>query len=224
MKKFVNFLTIMRILVTLIMPIVWHKFDGWVIIIFVILILLTDFFDGFLARTFHVQSLFGSIADSVADKVFGIVLLLIVANFHPIYYSLVAFEVAIASVNVYAALRGATTKSTLLGRFKMWLLGASTVFGLIVIFESTLTSFNIAIINKVIENQDLFLVSSVLVTSGSELTVILDYARHILKELKSKKPQVKYRFKDDERLMYVLFDTEYFLSHKDLPLSKHLLK
>lgn len=224
MKKFVNFLTIMRIIATLIMPFIWHYCGVWFILIFVSIILLTDFFDGFLARAFHVQSLFGSVSDSVADKIFGIVLLLIVAAVFPIYYSLVLFELIIAAINIYAAIRGATTKSTFLGKFKMWLLGISTVIGLIVIFESTLITYNIPIINAIIENKESLLIYSVLITSGSELTVILDYARHIVKELKSKKPKVKYRLKDDESLMYVLFDTEYFLSHKNLPLSKHLLK
>lgn len=224
MKKFVNLLTILRIIATLIMPFIWHYCGVWFILIFVSAILLTDFFDGFLARTFHVQSLFGSVADSVADKIFGIVLLLIVAAVFPIYYSLVVFEILIACINIYAAIRGAKTYASFLGKFKMWLLGFSTVFGLIVIFESALVTYNIPIINIIIENKDILLIYSVLITSGSELTVILDYARHIIKELRSEKPKVKYRLKDDERLMYVLFDTEYFLSHKNLPLSKHLLK
>ncbi|MCX4365646.1 MAG: CDP-alcohol phosphatidyltransferase family protein [Bacilli bacterium] len=224
MKKFVNFLTLLRIIATLVLPIIWHIFDSWTILIFVSIILLTDFFDGFLARTFHVQSLFGSIADSVADKIFGIVLLLIVAGIFPIYYSLVIFEAIIAGINIYAALRGATTKSTFLGKFKMWLLGISTVFGLVIMFEHSLTTYDVPLINSIIENKDVLLVSSVLITSGSELMVVLDYSRHIIKELRSEKPKFKYRFKDDERLMYVLFDTDYFLSHKDLPLSKHLLK
>lgn len=224
MKKFVNFLTILRIIATLILPIMWNIFDSWTILIFVSTILLTDFFDGFLARTFHVQSLFGSVADSVADKVFGIVLLLIVAAIFPIYYCLVIFECIIAGINIYAAFRGATTKSTFLGKFKMWLLGISTVFGLIIMFESSLISYDVSLINLVINNKDILLASSVLVTSGSELMVVLDYSRHIIKELKSEKPKFKYRFKDDERLMFVLFDTEYFLSHKELPLSKHLLR
>ena len=224
MKKFVNFLTIMRIIATLILPIIWHIFNSWTILIFVSIILLTDFFDGFLARTFHVQSLFGCVADSVADKVFGIVLLLIVAAIFPIYYVLVVFEVVIAGINIFAALRGAKTYASFLGKFKMWLLGFSTVFGLIIMFETSLATYNVSLINLVIENKDILLVSSVLVTSGSELTVALDYSRHIIKNIKSEKPKFKYRFKDDERLMYVLFDTEYFLSHKDLPLSKHLLK
>ncbi|MDE6292300.1 MAG: CDP-alcohol phosphatidyltransferase family protein, partial [Bacilli bacterium] len=199
-------------------------FNAWAILIFVSLILLTDFFDGFFARAFHVQSLFGCVSDNIADKVFGIVMLLIVASFYPIYYILVVFEVIIACVNIFAALRGAKTYASFLGKFKMWLLGFTTVFGLIVIFKSTLATYNISIINMIIENREILLVSSVLVTSGSELMVALDYSRHIIKDLKNEKPKFKYRFKDDERLRYVLFDTEYFLSHKNLPLSKHLLK
>ena len=86
MKVFVNSLTLIRLLATFILPFVWRILSPLGIIIFVSCVLLTDFFDGLFARTFHVQSLFGSLLDTIADKVFGIVIILIVAIYYPIYY------------------------------------------------------------------------------------------------------------------------------------------
>lgn len=226
MKKFVNILTFMRIIATFILPFIWRVLNPLTIIIFVILVLLTDFFDGFLARKFHVQTLFGNILDTVADKVFGIVIILIVSLYYPLYYTIVVLESIIAIVNVIAALKGATTKSSFLGRAKMWVLGVSTVFAIVAIFQKDLLSTNFLknIISYIIESEELLIPSSVFVTVGCELMVITDYVRHILKELRNKNEKLVYQFKEEKELKHVLFDTEYFLSHKDIPISKHLLK
>lgn len=226
MKKIVNILTLIRIFATFVLPFIWRILNPLYIIIFVIVTLLTDFFDGFLARKFHVQTLFGSILDTVADKVFGIVIILIIALYYPLYYIIVVLEFLIAVVNVVAAVRGATTKSSFLGRAKMWVLGTSTVFAIIAIFQNYLLDINFLknIISYIIESEDILLPSSVFITVGCELMVITDYVRNILKELKRKTEKIIYQFKDDKELFYVLFDTEYFLSHKDMPISKHLLK
>ena len=74
MKIFVNALTIIRILATIILPLLWIYIPPIYLLIFVIIILLTDVFDGVLARRFHVQSLFGTLMDAIADKIFGIIL------------------------------------------------------------------------------------------------------------------------------------------------------
>lgn len=226
MKIFVNVLTLIRIFATFMLPFVWRVLNPLAIIVFVILVLLTDFFDGLLARKFHVQTLYGSILDAVADKVFGIVIILIVALYYPLYYIIAALELIIATVNSIAALRGATTKSSFIGRAKMWVLGLSIVFAIITIFQTDLLSINYLknIFAYIINNEELLIFSSVFVTSGCELMVITDYILNILKELKSKTEKLVYQFKDEKEIKYVLFDTEYFLAHKDDPISKHLLK
>ena len=61
MKIFVNILTIIRLIATFVLPIIWKSFSPLWILIFVICILLTDFLDGFLARKFKVSTLLGSI-------------------------------------------------------------------------------------------------------------------------------------------------------------------
>lgn len=229
MKKIVNILTLIRVVATFLLPIMWTVLKPNVLLIVVALILLTDFFDGLLARKFHVQTLFGSIMDSVADKMFGIVIVLIVAKYQPLFYLIVIFEILIAIINVTAAFLGATTKSSFLGKFKMWLLGITTLFGIVSIFDASLleiidTKFIRDLIYFFKDNEQSILFASVFLTSGAEIMVAVDYARRIIKELRKNKRKIKYDFKSNKDLKKVLFDTDYYLNHKNDSLSKQLLK
>ena len=229
MKKFVNILTLIRILATFILPILWYTINPLYLLIFVSCILLTDFFDGFLARTFHVQSLFGTIMDVVADKFFGIMVIFILARVIPIFYLPLCLEILIALTNILAAIFGATTKSSFLGRTKMWFLGISTFFGILSIFSEEILSlihyqYILDILNYLILNIDNILFGAVFLTAGTEFMVEVDYLRRITKELTNKKDKIKYEFKPKDELMMVLFDTDYCLKHKNEPISKQLLK
>lgn len=229
MKKFVNILTISRILATFVLPFVWNNLRPLYILIFVASVLITDFLDGLLARKFRVQSLFGTIMDVVADKVFGIIIIIILAGHLPIYYIPLLLECGIAIINFTAAFLGATTKSSFLGKTKMWFLGLAIVLGILSIFGTDILNFvKIDLLYNffkvVYDNIDTLIFSSVFISAGAEIMVITDYSRHIIKELKSKNTRLKYDFKSKEDLKYVLFDTEYCLRHKDEPFSKSLLK
>ena len=229
MRIFVNGLTITRIIGTLILPILWIYLDPKVLLSIVFLILITDFFDGFLARRFNVQSLFGSLLDVIADKAFGVMMLIIIGNYEPIFYLLALMEICIALINVVAAIKGATTISSFLGKTKMWLLGASTILALLAIFDiqiyQALSAGNVkALLTNFMNNEGTIILTTASITVGAQFMVALDYTKHIIKELKNKKTKIKYNFKDDKELKYVLFDTEYYLKNKKLPLSKHLLK
>lgn len=225
MKKFVNILTVSRILATFALPFVWNNLRPLYILIFVASVLITDFLDGLLARTFHVQSLFGTIMDVVADKVFGIIIIIILASHLPIYYIPLLLEVGIALINFTAAFLGATTKSSFLGKTKMWFLGIAIVLGIISVFGTDVIEFiKVDFLQVIYENIDTFIFSSVFISAGAEIMVITDYSRHIIKELKSNKKRLKYEFKSKEDLKIALFDTDYCLKHKDEPISKSLLK
>ena len=224
MKVFVNCLTLSRIIGTLILPILFNCCNPVVTLVSVAILLLTDFFDGLLARKFKVQSLFGQVADQVADKVFGMVMLLIVASYYNIYYFIFGLEAAIALVNLIAAIRGATTLSSFLGKFKTWLTSMCILVGVFGYFQD---QFNIKILEKVlntyIHNEEMILVVSISITVGCQLTVLVDYTRHILKELSIKKPKITYKLKEKDKLKRVLFDTSYYNRYKGEPLSKLFL-
>jgi len=219
-KFFVNALTIIRLLGTFIIPFLWRILPSKLLLIVIALILLTDFFDGFLARKYHVQTLFGSILDTIADKCFGIMILIIISIYNKWYILPVILELVIAMINLSGSILGATTKSSFLGKTKMWFLGISIVSGFIYILDINAISY-------ISDNIDYIMLISMSIASGCEIMVIFDYARNILKELKNNKNKHKkiiYNFKDKDDLYYVLFNTEYCLKHKDEPLSKQLLK
>ena len=229
MKIFVNLLTMSRVLATILLPILWVFMPPLVTLIFVVSVLLTDFFDGFLARKFKVQTLFGCVADQFADKMFGIVVLLIIGHYRPIFYVVAIMEMVIALVNILGGVRGATTNSSFLGRVKMWGTGVATTFALVSIFDKQLYQMlDYKWIKDAFqlfwEHEEILVVGLAFVTIGAQLMVALDYAKNIKKEIKDKKEKIKYDFKEKDELIKVLFDTKYYLKNKNLPLSKHFLK
>ena len=224
MKVFVNGLTLSRILGTLLLPLLFHYCHPIITMVVIALLLLTDFFDGMLARKFKVQSIFGQVADQVADKVFGMVLLLIVASYYKVFYFVFGMEVSIALVNFVAALRGATTLSSFLGKFKTWITSVCILVGLFGYFQDSLNlKFLTTPLNTYIANEETILIVTISITMGVQITVLIDYIRHIFKELSIKKPKITYNFKDKEKLRKVLFDTTYYNRYKGEPLSKLLL-
>lgn len=229
MKIFVNSLTMSRVIGTILLPILWVVLPPVWVLIFVVSVLLTDFFDGFLARKFKVQTLFGCVADQFADKMFGIVVLLIIGHYLTLFYIVAIMEIVISLINILGGVRGATTNSSFLGRVKMWGLGIATTFGIISIFDKQLyqvLGFTWAkeAIQLFWEHEELLVPSLAFITIGAQLMVAIDYAKNIKKEIKDKKEKIKYDFKETKELKKVLFDTKYYLKNKDLPLSKHFLK
>lgn len=229
MKIFVNGLTLIRLISTFLLPIVWNFLNHPSILIFVIIILLTDFLDGFLARKFKVSTLLGSILDSVADKMFGIAIIVVIATYYKSFYLVLFMELLIASINIIAAFRGAKTFSSLLGRAKMWVLGLAIVIDMISIFKYNLANFlhyQILInwLKIFIQYEDIIVLFGASITVGAQIMVAIDYLIRILKELVNKKEKIKYNFKSNKELIYVLTNSEYYINNKDKSLTEHLLE
>lgn len=74
-KLIPNFLTLLRLFLALLFPFIEGRYYVGV----VVAALLTEFFDGFLARKFKVTSHFGEIMDPIADKVFFVSVILTLA-------------------------------------------------------------------------------------------------------------------------------------------------
>ena len=84
MKKiFVNLLTFSRIICSLLMPIFYKFLSADIFLVILILVLLTDAFDGFLARLWHVATIFGSLLDKLSDKLLSISIFIILIMKYP---------------------------------------------------------------------------------------------------------------------------------------------
>lgn len=124
-KIIVNSLTLSRVIGTIIMPFYFNVLSPIMFITLVAIILFTDFLDGALARQWGVSTIFGSLADMTADKLFGISILIILLRMYPSMAIPLALETIIAGINVIAAKQGSIGKSSELGRIKTWVLGLS---------------------------------------------------------------------------------------------------
>ena len=113
-----------------------------ILIILAILIALTDTFDGFFARRWHVESELGAKLDAISDKilVIGLLIILICKN-HSFFYLLI-LESIIAFLNLYFYLRKGVANSLMIGKIKTWIIFSTIVIGL---FDLMFSSWNIPI-------------------------------------------------------------------------------
>jgi|TARA_Y100000389_G_scaffold204519_1_gene257668 CDP-diacylglycerol--glycerol-3-phosphate 3-phosphatidyltransferase len=84
MKNIPNILTIFRIILIpiIIVSFYFHGFSSNIIVAFLFaLASITDFFDGYLARQFKVQSALGKCLDPIADKLLVILTIVMLINF-----------------------------------------------------------------------------------------------------------------------------------------------
>ena len=77
MKNFIQFLTYFRIFIAPIIFLLITVYDwyGWALILF-LLASISDYWDGFLARKYDLESVIGAVLDPVADKMLTIFLIL----------------------------------------------------------------------------------------------------------------------------------------------------
>lgn len=207
MKVFVNILTSARVLGALIIIPIYFKWGGIVASITSGLLFITDFLDGLLARSFHVQSFFGSIIDAVSDKLLGISILIVLALINPLYLLPILLELGILIVNTVSFKMGNNTKTSFKGKIKTNILDVVLVISLFVIANS----FDNMILN-------IILVPLII----SELIVIVDY---FLKARKNtfihKKEHLNIlRKKTNKELWHDLFDTDFYLKYRNDSITK----
>ncbi len=195
MKIFVNLITTFRFGFTLILPILKTKISNVFFIISIITLFLTDSIDGILARKFKVQTLYGSMMDTVADKTLSIVLLLMSMKKVDILSIVLLCEILIAIINIVGMAIGKKTQSSLLGKAKMWVLSITIVLSYMNLFN--IIDYNIVIFSSVI-------------TIIMQIFVTMDYIKSLIKQkwVVNKKQPIK----NIQELRYILFDTKYYMS------------
>ena len=230
-KIFVNSITMVRLIGTITLPIASKYLSTWGLIIYLAILLLTDAFDGMMARRLKASTLFGSLLDTSADKLLALAALAALTKNYLIMFLPITTEIIIMIVNIKGALKGAITESRQLGKIKTWVLGLSIVFGFLTLLSPeliTLTKSNIFInlLASFIKNSNLIMIILASITTGAGIIVFFDYRNQINKDIKKAKEEgynIKYlKIKEKEDLKYALFDTEYYLSTRDEPLIKKI--
>ena len=235
-KIIVNSITLTRVLGTIIMPILFNLVSGNIFILILGLILFTDALDGFLARKWKVSTIFGSLLDMTADKLFAFAILVILSTMFPVMIIPLILEVVIASINIKSTLQGSIGKSSYVGKIKTWIMGISMmcllIIGLSPEISASLSSLNINFIKDIFENiikhKDVLTTTFESTAVVSELITTFDYAIHSKKDLDLERNKNSIRnkineLKNDKELIKRLFDEKYFEKTKDEPLIKKLV-
>jgi len=105
LKVFVNALTVFRCIFTFAMPFLVDRVVDVAFIVIVAILYFTDWLDGFISRKCGVQTLFGSIMDTVADKVLCIILIVCIPNKHWVLSVMMIGEIIIAVMNLLRNLK-----------------------------------------------------------------------------------------------------------------------
>lgn len=193
-KVIVNLITLSRILFSIGLLFIMDKINSLKLLGVIALFLLTDQVDGFLARKFHVQTLFGAAADTLADKILCLTLLVPICKKEHSALLLIIGELLIVFVNAIASFKGKLTKASFIGKTKMWILSINIILGILTIGNH----FPREIFNWF-----------TLITIIVQAKVLMDYVETLRKE----KSIVRKKITNWKELKEVLFDTNYYLDY-----------
>lgn len=219
----VNLITLTRLLGALSLPIIYIYYGPSTFAFWTIILFLSDFIDGFLARLFKVSTFFGSALDALSDKILNIVsfILLSIGNYLLIIPLII--EISIMYTNYSTYRYGGNVKSTKTGKIKTIILDISIVLCFILL---SLPKYNInsSIINYFIINTSYYtnIFTSIIIISC--LIALLDYIKlnkiarnnpksNKIKHTKKIKKEFKILIKD-------AFDTKYYSIHKNESIMK----
>lgn len=194
MKLVTNLITTSRLFFTIILMCLYESIPSFYFLVFIALIFSTDFIDGKLARGFHVETFYGSLMDTIADKVLNIALLLPLISISKWFLVLLSLEITILVVNTIGTIRGKKTRSLFLGKVKMWFIFLTIILGYASIFNYIKSKYALI---------------ALILTIICEVIVIIDYIIFLLKQ--EKNPN-RFKVKNMNDLKYFLFDTEYYKS------------
>lgn len=124
---FVNFLTLLRVIGTIILIPIYHYFGGLKAGIFSLIFDLTDIFDGVLARKWKVSTFFGSLFDGCADKLFTIINFIILYLITPYALIPIILEIITILLQLVKFANNYNIQSNIFGKIKVWFLTASLV-------------------------------------------------------------------------------------------------
>lgn len=171
MKKYIpNILTTYRLIVSFILLPLYICDCYRVLAILFISAILTDLLDGYLARKWNVESIYGKVADMIGDKFLTLFATLIfILGSNEIFILTLSLELIISLINVSKCIKSSTFKnkdiqihdSSIYGKVKTWFLFISLCVAILSIKFTVLKSL---------------IVPLVILTSIAQLITVVDYA------------------------------------------------
>lgn len=192
MKLLVNLITASRLLFTVILMIIYKSIPNYWFLILIAIIFSTDFIDGKLARKFHVETFFGSLMDTMADKILNMALIFPLISITKWFWLLFVLEFLILFINFIGIIYGKKIRALFLGKIKMWFIFGTIFLGYACIFNYLKNSF---------------VVIGLAVTLLLDLFVLGDYIVFLVKQNKNRE---RFKVRNLNDLKYFLFNTDYY--------------
>ena len=221
----VNSITLIRLIGAFSLPFIYFYSDIYIASIFIILLFISDFLDGLLARKLNVCTFFGSIMDAFSDKLLSIVSFVLLGIKYNVMLLPIVIELLIFMTSCNTYKYGGNLKTSYIGKVKTFILDLSVIISFLLI---GLNNFNLDnnIINTLISNTSLIISILALITTLAGIITLIDY---IFKNIYSRK-NPKYikiknenkKFKDSKTIIRLLFDTDYFIKNRNESIMKLL--
>lgn len=196
MKIIVNLITTARLICAIILICLFNFIIEKNFLICVIILFLTDWIDGFLARKFHVETLFGSLMDTFADKTLNIILILPLIKKVPLIIGILIFEVGIMLINTLGSLEGKKVNTNYYGKIKMWFVAISIILGYFQYFNW----YEVRFLNIII-----------ILTMIMQVLTMISYIVYFKNQPTIRKKGKK----SDKNIFQKLFDTKYYIEEKE---------
>lgn len=222
---FVNLLTILRLIGTIILIPILKKYGTYTVAILTLLIYFTDVLDGVLARKWKVSTFFGAIFDCIADKLFNIMNFIVLYLITPYSLFCILIELLIVIIQLFKFKKHLNIQSNIFGKIKMWFLAFSIILAYLVSAIDKLTFLSQNIINYIHNcNQERLYLIILLPAIIMEIITLLSYIIEIgkpsnaeaLKIEEGNKKRIKLKGKN--KIIYfkdVWFNPKFYEEHKN---------
>jgi len=225
-KRFllVNLITFLRVIGAVLLFPIYLRYGFFGLAIVALIFYLTDSVDGFLARTMHASTFFGAVFDAISDKLFNVILLIILISVNPFMAIILFLEFSILGIAFHSTIKGNESKTSILGKVKMIVLSISVIVILFMYSYDTLIKlYNFPIINTEIVIYVLSIVAIIF-----ETITFLDYLRIDINNTKNNKIVKDTVFnsglKNRNELRYMLFNHEFYEKNKNNAIDEFVLK
>lgn len=226
-KIFVNALSISRVIGALFMPLFLNIDNISALIAIMAILLITDMFDGMLARGWHVQTIGGSLLDPLGDKVLAISCLIAVIKTDWILFIPLVLELTITVINVVRVLNEEEARASLFGKVKTWILSITLIIAAIYKLDGNLlneifswvfglfgnsTNFDLTITKDVVN-----VAASIAITA--QFFTIISYVKESIEKRRKGQNKDK-RITNFKALLIRLFDETKFKEDREKPLMQ----
>lgn len=219
----INSITLSRLIGALLLPIIFYKYGNSVTALIVLILYLTDAIDGLLARKLHLTTFFGGAMDAMCDKLLNFVAFILLGLMYNIMFCPLVLEITIILINYLIYRHGGNVQTSKTGRLKTIILDIFVILSFVVISFPALKIYIFT--NNIVKL--LINIFSIIIVVVDFITIIDYDKKYKLVKNDPKITHIKYqnrKRKTINDIKHDLFDTEYYLKHKNESILKQFYK